>query len=70
MECFRQWEHLDKFEVMNFLEVRDLKDFCWYEHLRMGCQLSFREYKLSPTNKKLAKSQKFLPAKLSTLKVV
>ena len=43
MESFRQWEHLDKFEVMNFLEVRDLKDFCWYEHLRMGCQLSFRE---------------------------
>jgi len=61
----RTWQILVKFSYFDVI----FSDFSC-NISRTPMKVRFRGYKLSRTPKKLAKSQKFLPAKLSTFKVI
>ena len=63
-------EHLPKFAAVNFQDAPYFKKICLYNFSGIACQPQFYEDKLLETDEKFAKSGKFLPAKLSTFKVL
>ena len=63
-----KFSHFSSFQKIS--RVQKFVKFCGYGLSRMTWTLRFRGYKLSRTTKIFEKSRKFVPAKLSTFKVV